>query len=63
VQFLLRDNGIGFDLASAKEKAGLGLASMTERTRLIDGDLSIESRPGKGTVINLQIPFEARDEE
>ena len=57
VQFLLRDDGIGFDPASTNENPGLGLASMTERTRLIDGDLSIESRPGKGTVIKLRIPY------
>jgi PAS domain S-box-containing protein len=57
VYFVLRDNGVGFDLDSSSRRRGLGLASMGERARLINGDLSIESRSGKGTVIKLEIPF------
>ena len=53
----LKDNGIGFDSASAKERAGIGLASMVERARLINGDLSIESGTEKGTTIKLNIPI------
>lgn len=60
VYFVLRDNGIGFDLDSSTRRRGLGLASMGERARLINGDLSIESRPGKGTVIKLEAPLAAR---
>ena len=63
VYFVLRDNGVGFDLDSSSRRRGLGLASMGERTRLINGDLSIESRPGKGTVIKLEAPFVARHEK
>ena len=56
----LKDNGIGFDSASAKERAGIGLASMVERARLINGDLSIESGTEKGTTIKLNIPIPPR---
>jgi PAS domain S-box-containing protein len=60
LQLLIKDNGIGFDPASVGVKADLGIASMTERARLIQGDLNIESRPGEGTVIKLKAPFVSR---
>ena len=37
VYFMLKDNGIGFDLDSSTKRRGLGLASMEERARLIIG--------------------------
>ena len=37
VYFMLKDNGIGFDLDSSTKRQGLGLASMEERARLIIG--------------------------
>jgi len=51
---LLRDNGIGFEFNSTAETAGIGLASMAERARMINADFSIESGPGSGTAINLK---------
>ncbi len=51
---LLKDNGIGFEHNSTVEIAGIGLASMAERARMIDADFSIESGPGKGTTIKLK---------
>jgi signal transduction histidine kinase len=50
----IRDDGIGFDGADVEEKPGLGLLSMRERARLIHGELTIQSRPGRGTVITLR---------
>jgi signal transduction histidine kinase/DNA-binding response OmpR family regulator len=54
---LLKDNGIGFELNSGVETAGIGLASMAERARMINAEYSIESGPGKGTAIKLKTPF------
>jgi PAS domain S-box-containing protein len=51
---LLKDNGIGFELNSTVETAGIGLASMAERARMINADFSIESGHGKGTAIKLK---------
>lgn len=51
---LLRDNGIGFELNSTAEIAGIGLASMAERARMIKADFSIESGPNIGTAIKLK---------
>jgi PAS domain S-box-containing protein len=49
----VEDNGIGFIPKQVKNKGGLGLVSMKERMRLIQGNLSIQSKPGKGTVIKI----------
>lgn len=57
VMVSVRDDGVGFDVRSAKGKGGLGLASMGERVRLVDGNLSIESAPGHGTSIVATAPL------
>jgi signal transduction histidine kinase len=57
INLTIKDNGIGFVKANAKEKQGLGLASMEERVRLIRGDFSIKSKRGKGTVIEVRAPL------
>jgi PAS domain S-box-containing protein len=51
------DDGAGFEAAAARGYGGLGLIGMEERTRLVQGKLSIESRPGHGTRIELQVPL------
>ena len=61
VLLTLEDNGIGFDAAQVQERPGLGLLSMSERARLIHGDLTIQSRPGQGTVISLRVPLAGRE--
>jgi PAS domain S-box-containing protein len=57
VHLVIEDNGIGFDPNQGKKKSGLGLASMKERTYLIHGSFSINSQPGKGTVIEVMLPL------
>ena len=53
----IQDDGIGFDLVEARVLPGLGLSSLHERVRLINGELSIQSQPGKGTVITVKAPM------
>jgi signal transduction histidine kinase len=53
----LSDDGVGFDLATAKNGSGLGLATMEERIKKLGGDLWIESLPGKGTKILFRAPL------
>jgi signal transduction histidine kinase len=50
----LRDNGIGFNLDRAN--LGFGLRSMTERAQIVGGQLQIQSIPGEGTELYLEIP-------
>jgi two-component system, sensor histidine kinase and response regulator len=53
----IEDAGAGFVPGQVSGKPGLGLASMEERARLIGGDLSIRSEPGKGTLIEVWAPL------
>jgi PAS domain S-box-containing protein len=57
----IRDSGVGFDLAQARRKPGLGLASMEERVRLIHGSLSVQSEPARGTTIEVRAPLARRE--
>jgi len=58
----VEDNGVGFDPEKKKVQAssssGIGLKSMTNRARLIGGEISIQSQPGKGTIIKVELPLE-----
>jgi PAS domain S-box-containing protein len=50
----IKDTGVGFD--PARFSTGIGLASMRERLRMIGGNVSIISAPGRGTVIRAEVP-------
>lgn len=60
VSFLVKDNGKGFNSAQAWKaraaKQGAGLAAMTERVRLLGGELKIWSKEGKGTQLTFSLP-------
>ena len=46
IHLVIQDNGIGFDPNEVKQKAGIGLSSMRERVRLVNGAIAFESKPG-----------------
>jgi PAS domain S-box-containing protein len=54
------DDGCGFDVATAMATSGLGLVSMQERLRLVNGEAVIESRPGAGTTVRASAPLQPR---
>ncbi len=54
----VRDDGAGFDPAGPGKGRSLGLASMRERVRLVNGTLDIESAPGQGTSVVAWVPAE-----
>ena len=64
---VLEDDGIGFDPGGRRpewrrargQTSGLGLSGMKERVALLDGTIAVESAPGKGSTIFVQIPLEA----
>ncbi len=60
IMLTIEDHGIGFDLAKVRGKKGLGLASMEERARLVQAELRVDSRPGKGTVIEVRAPMQRK---
>jgi signal transduction histidine kinase len=53
----VRDRGVGFNTATLKNKAGLGLVSMRERVQLLNGTIQIDSKPNGGTRIRACVPF------
>lgn len=59
LQLDVSDHGRGFDPAAALAMSGLGLVSMQERLRFMNGEVTIESSPGKGTTVRATIPLRA----
>ena len=57
IDLTVKDSGVGFDHEAAKMSPGLGLISMEERLKLLDGTLSIESQPNRGTTIHARVPL------
>jgi PAS domain S-box-containing protein len=53
----IADSGRGFDESDAFGRVGLGLASIVERLRLIGGEVTIRSKPGRGTTIDARVPL------
>lgn len=55
---VVEDDGIGFDVGDTEEERHLGLLGMRERAELLGGRLTIESTPGAGTSIYVDIPLQ-----
>lgn len=51
----VKDNGIGFDPAAPKEHS-FGLLGIKERALMVDGEATIDSAPGRGTQVSVNIP-------
>jgi signal transduction histidine kinase len=49
------DNGCGFNPETIKDKGGQGLTSMRERTERIGGVLTVDSTPGQGTTVKVEV--------
>jgi two-component system, chemotaxis family, CheB/CheR fusion protein len=49
------DSGHGFDVGT--RRSGLGLISMEERARIMQGIFTVESEPGEGTRITVDVPW------
>jgi len=57
LKLMVQDKGIGFDPVTMSEVTTTGLSSMTERAKAIEGELGIDSSPGYGTHIYIEIPL------
>jgi signal transduction histidine kinase len=57
IHLTVSDSGAGFDIDAAKASRGLGLISMEERLKLLNGTLSIESPLHLGTTIHARVPI------
>ena len=60
VRIAVTDSGIGMPLPSAatgwNPPLGIGIAGMQERVKQLGGTLEIQSEPGRGTVISVELP-------
>jgi signal transduction histidine kinase len=63
----VKDNGVGFDvettLSTYDQRTSLGLINLDERAQLVGGHCAIESAPGKGTTVRVEIPYVRVTEE
>ena len=57
IHLTVSDSGSGFVSEVARESRGLGLISMEERLKLVNGTFSIESQPKRGTTIHARVPL------
>jgi PAS domain S-box-containing protein len=57
IHLTVRDSGSGFVREAVKKSRGLGLISMEERLKLLDGTFSIASQPKRGTTIHARVPL------
>jgi signal transduction histidine kinase len=62
VSLRVADDGRGFDVEEAAARSRrLGLTSMRERAEALGGSLSVESEPGGGTTVLVEVPVGRRD--
>jgi two-component system sensor histidine kinase UhpB len=63
ITMTIQDNGIGFDVKDVLDGdgRGIGLIGMRERAGLIDGEVKIDSMPGEGSTVEIQVSIEDDD--
>jgi PAS domain S-box-containing protein len=59
----ITDNGIGFNYHSINTREQHGLLVMRERVYARKGKISIDAAPGKGTTIQVELPFDSATQE
>jgi signal transduction histidine kinase len=64
---IVRDDGCGFDLntlraVQSSSRPSLGLAGMQERAALLGGMVTVQSKPGQGTLVEAFIPYHGESE-
>jgi two-component system sensor histidine kinase UhpB len=57
LELQVSDSGNGFDVETFKNGGGLGLISVEERLRLLQGSCDIYSAPGRGTKLVVKVPW------
>ena len=52
----VEDDGKGFDVAALKDSEGIGYLNLKNRVAWLNGTIDIQTEPGKGTSVNIEIP-------
>ncbi len=58
ISVVVKDDGKGFDMNMDKPES-FGILGMKERVELLQGQLSIDSKVGRGTIVIIQVPLES----
>lgn len=56
----VKDNGKGTHIARLKESAGIGWKNLNSRITLLNGHLTVNTAPGKGTAYHIQVPMQTK---
>jgi PAS domain S-box-containing protein len=65
IRIRVEDDGVGFSTSEGKElgkTAGFGLFNIRERIKYLEGDMVIESEPGRGTRVTLSAPLQGKED-
>ncbi|HJW90408.1 MAG TPA: MASE1 domain-containing protein [Anaerolineales bacterium] len=54
---IIEDDGVGFSPASGTVNDQLGLFGMRERIGMLGGNFTVESSPGRGTAVRVEVPY------
>ncbi len=61
LEITIQDDGRGFDVSNVEEavpqRGNMGLLNMRERAEIAHGRLTVDSEPGKGTLVTVQVPL------
>jgi len=57
IRLVVEDNGLGIKHSEISDPKSFGLISIKERARALGGEVEINGRPGKGTLITSEIPL------
>jgi two-component system sensor histidine kinase DegS len=56
INVLIKDNGMGFDVTHKKPDS-FGMIGMRERVELLDGEITFDSKIGRGTAVSISVPL------
>jgi signal transduction histidine kinase len=51
----ITDDGVGFNPTAAREAGGMGLLGIEQRVESIGGTLNVESMPGRGSTVRVEV--------
>ena len=57
IRLRVADDGRGFDPGESRNANSFGLVGLRERAHLVDGQITIDSAPGRGTIVEVRIPL------
>lgn len=60
IQIHVQDWGVGFDPRTV-DQSRYGVAGIRERARLLGGTVAIDSHPGQGTTVSVELPADVRE--